>query len=405
MLNRLKNFIAEFPRQFWIVFGGTLINSIGGGMVFPFLTLYLNQHLNISMTGVGVILAFWSVSGLVGQIAGGAFADRFGRKRLMAISLLINAFALGAFGFANSFSAAVAVVVVAGFVNALYQPARDAMIADLVGSEKRPQAYSLIRVVANFGLTLGPAIGGFLAAQSYLIPFLVNAAAIFTYFLITALLVRETKPAILAHHESAAPGNLFTVFRDTRFMIFLGGGILCTLLAAQMMTVLPVYMNGTFGLGASYYGWVMTTNAGMVVLLQFLITRATSPLPRLALAAIGAILYGLGVGSVGLGNAFPHFILAMALYTLGELILVPTASALTADLAPANLRGRYMGMYGLTWAVGFGIGPILGGLISDNLSPRGLWFLSAPSGLFAALIFIALARFAPLHARQPAPAE
>ncbi len=403
MHKRLQNFITEFPRQFWIVFTGTLINSTGGGMVFPFLTLYLNQHLNLSMTWVGVILAFWSVSGLFGQIAGGTFADRFGRKRLMAFSLALNACALATFGFVETFAAAVAVVIVAGFSNALYQPARDAMIADLVGSAKRPHAYSLIRVVANFGLTIGPALGGFLAAQSYLIPFLANASATFTYFLITATLMRETKPPTTPHQpNAAAPGNLLTVLRDTRFIVFLVGGVLCTFLAAQMMAVLPVYMNSAFGLGASYYGWVMTTNAAMVVMLQFLITRATIHLPRLLLAATGAILYALGVGSVGLSDTFPHFILAMALYTLGELILVPTASALTADLAPADLRGRYMGMYGLTWAVGFGIGPILGGLISDALSPRVVWFLTAPAGLCAALIFLALARFAPLHPR-PAP--
>ena len=392
-MQRVRNLLADFPRQFWIIFGGTLVNSTGSGMVFPFLTLYLHQRLHISITYVGVILMFWSTSALVGQIVGGSFTDRFGRKRLMVFSLASNAVMLALFGFADSFVAAAIVVSITGFVNALYQPARDTMIADLVESGKRPQAYGLIRVVANLGIAIGPAIGGFLAAQSYLITFFSSATATFIYFLITTFLMRETKSNAPSHHATdAAPGNLETVLRDTRFVVFCIAGICCTILAAQMMAVLPVYMKDQFGLGESYFGWVMTTNAAMVVVLQLPITRVTQKIPRLVLTAVGAILYGLGVGSVALGNAFPHFIAAMVVYTFGEMILVPTSTAVTADLAPAELRGRYMGMLGLTWSVGFGIGPIIGGLISDHLTPIALWPLTALSGLLAAIIFLSITR-------------
>jgi MFS family permease len=400
-MQRVQKLLAEFPRQFWIIFGGTLVNSTGSGMVFPFLTLYLHQRLNLSMVYVGVILMFWAISGLVGQIIGGAFTDRFGRKRLMAFSLASNAVMLALFGFADSFVIAAIVVSITGFVSALYQPARDAMIADLVESDKRPQAYGLIRVVANLGIAIGPALGGFLAAQSYLITFMSSASATFTYFLITTFLMHETKPSVPPHHATdTAPGNLMTVLRDTRFVAFCIGGICCTVLAAQMMAVLPVYMKDQFGLGEMYFGWVMTTNAAMVVLLQLPITRITRKIPRLFLTAAGAILYALGVSGVALGSAFPHFIAAMVVYTFGEMILVPTSTAVTADLAPADLRGRYMGMLGLTWSVGFGIGPIIGGLISDHLAPIALWPLTALSGVIAAIIFLALARIAPIRAIQ-----
>jgi MFS family permease len=394
----LHKVITDFPRQFWIIFGGTLINSTGSGMIFPFITLYLRQRLNVSMTYVGVILMFWAASGLVGQIVGGSFADRFGRKRLMVGSLASSAVMLVLFGLADSFATASIVVALTGFTNALYQPARDAMIADLVEADKRPQAYGLIRVVANLGIAIGPAIGGFLTAQSYLITFLSSASATFTYFLITLFLMRETKArALPSHAADAAPGNLMTVLRDTRFVVFCIGGIMCTILAAQMMAVLPVYMKDQFGLGETYFGWVMTTNATMVVLLQLPITRLTRTLPRLALTAAGALLYASGVGSIALGSAFPHFIAAMVVYTFGEMVLVPTSTAVTADLAPAELRGRYMGILGLTWSVGFGIGPIIGGLISDHLVPIALWPLTALSGVFAAIIFLGIARLSPIR--------
>jgi MFS family permease len=385
---------THFPRQFWILFGGTLVNSIGGGMVFPFLTLYLHQRLNLSLTYVGIILMFWSMSSLVGQIVGGALTDQLGRKRMMTTSLIASACVMAVFGFADSFAVASIIVVIAGFTGALYNPARDAMIADLVEPAKRPQAYSLIRVVANLGIAIGPAIGGFLAARSYLITFLGNASLTFVFFLITLTLIRETKPALASTQTtSRASGNFGTVLRDTRFVIFCLGVALCTILAGQMMAVLPVYMKDNFGLGESYYGWVMTTNAAMVVALQFLITRATQRVAPLMLTTGGALLYAIGVFSVTFASVFPHFILAMVVYTLGEMILVPTSTAVTADFAPPDLRGRYMGMLGLTWSIGFGIGPTLGGLIGDHIAPNAIWWITSLFGIFAALIFIALARY------------
>jgi MFS family permease len=392
----------NLPRQFWILFGGTLINSTGGGMVFPFLTLYLHGHLNLSMTYVGIVLLVWSASSLIGQIVGGTLTDQLGRKKLMALSLFASASVMLVFGFADSFGAALLIVLFAGFAGALYQPARDAMIADLIDPGQRTQAYGLIRIVANLGIAIGPAIGGFLAARSYLITFWGNAFLTLIFFGITIALIRETKPARSIDQPNAQTnGNFLAVLGDTRFVIFCGAVALCTILAGQMMAVLPVYMKDYFGLGESYFGWVMTTNAAMVVVLQYLITRATSRVPRLFLTTGGALLYALGVFSVALGTAFPHFILAMVIYTFGEMILVPTSTALTADFAPAEMRGRYMGMLGLTWSIGFGIGPTVGGLISDHIGPAAIWSITALSGVLAALIFIALSR---IKSTRPAPA-
>jgi MFS family permease len=407
MLQRLRNLIADFPRQFWILFGGTLINQIGSGMVFPFLTLYLHQRLNLSMTLVGVILMLWSISGLVGNLAGGSLTDRFGRKRLMVFSLGASALGLVAFGLANSLISAAVIVVYVGFVGALFQPARDAMVADLVGTDKRPQAYGLLRVVANLGIAIGPAIGGFLASVSYLIAFLTSASATMVFFFITIFLMRETKPAAAParNANAAAPGNFGTVFRDRRFIVFCSATAFAVIAYSQMMTVLPVYMKDQFALGETFFGWVMTTNAAMVVLLQIPITRVTEKVARLPLIAFGAILYAIGVASVALGGTFPHFVASMAILTLGEMIVVPTATAVTADLAPAELRGRYMGVLGLTWNIGFGIGPILGGVITDQLAPRALWPIMGSTALVGALILLLLARFKPMRAARVAAAE
>lgn len=404
---RFLQLTSSFPRQFWILFGGTLVNAVGSGMVFPFLTLYLHQRLDLSMTFVGLLLAFWSTSALVGQLVGGALTDQFGRKKLMAASLVTGACIMSVFGLADSVLIAVPIVLAMGFTNALFQPARDAMIADLVGSESRIQAYGLMRVVANLGIAIGPAIGGLLASQSYLLTFWGNASATFLFFLVTLFLMRETRPAAAPiHRESAVlPGGFGAVLGDRRFIAFCAGTAITTLAYAPMMTILPVYMKEQFQLGEIFFGWVMTTNAGMVVLLQFPITRLTQRLPRLPLMAAGAILYGIGVASVFAGSSFPHFVTSMAVMTFGEMLFTPTATAVTADFAPAEMRGRYMGMLGLTISMGFGLGPLFGGVITDGVSPAAVWPIMGSVACASALLFLLLARFSPTRARQSAALE
>ncbi len=400
---RLSTLIAEFPRQFWILFGGTLVNSTGSGMVFPFLTLYLHQHLNLSMTMVGFALTLWAASSLVGQLVGGSLADQLGRKRLIVASLGLSALLLPIFGLADEFFSAAAIAMLMGLAGAMYQPARDAMVADLVEPAKRPRAYALVRVVNNLGIAIGPAIGGFLASRSYMLAFSASAAATFMFFLVSATMLRETKPSTPPHRAAEAPtGSFLSVLRNTPFMVFIAATTLVVIASIQMMTVLPVYMKDQFGLYESYFGWVMTTNAGMVVLLQFPITRATEKLPRLPLMALGALLYAAGVGSVVLGSTFAHFVAAMAVATLGEMVVIPTSTAVTADLAPANMRGRYMSLLGLTWTIGLGVGPVLGGVVSEQVAPRAIWPVMASAAIVGAIVYLLLARVAPTRVLESA---
>jgi MFS family permease len=207
-------------------------------------------------------------------------------------------------------------------------------------------------------------------------------------------MIRETKPVVTASGLHQPTGSFVDVWRDTRFIAFCALTILVVFASSQMMTVLPVYMKDQYGLGASYYGWVMTTNAAMVVLFQFAITRAIERYARLPAIAVGAIFYGIGVASVALGSTFSHFILSMVVITIGEMIVMPTSNSIAADSAPITMRGRYMGMLGLSWSVGFGIGPVLGGLVNDHISPYATWWILGSSALLGAIGYLILGRVA-----------
>ena len=160
--------------------------------------------------------------------------------------------------------------------------------------------------------------------------------------------------------------------------------------ASIIMVLLPVYAKEQYGVIESQYGFIMAANAAMVVFFQYPVTQITKRYPHLPVLAVGTLLYGLGVGSVALGRGFVAFLISMIVTTLGELVMVPTGTALAANLSPLDMRGRYMGVYGLTWSLAFGIGPVLGGLLNDNLAPVAIWYGALVVGLLATAGFVLL---------------
>jgi MFS family permease len=159
-----------------------------------------------------------------------------------------------------------------------------------------------------------------------------------------------------------------------------------------LMMLLAVYAKENFQVPESQYGFIMATNATMVVLFQYAVTRASAPYRPLNVLACGALLYAIGTGSVALGHGFWGFWISMVILTIGELLLAPTGTAFAANLAPPQMRGRYMGLYGLSWGVSLGIAPVIGGWLNDNVAPVAIWYAGLAMGLTAALGFLLLER-------------
>ena len=399
MLNRFRQAQAEYPRQFWLLFWGLLISTIGSSMIWPFLLIYVSEKLALPLATVASLLTLNAVMGLATSFIAGPIADRVGRKWVMVVSLAMN-------GIINIFMAQAAnlptfavLMALTGAVNPLYKVGADAMMADLIRPEKRIDAYSLLRLSNNLGVALGPAIGGFIAGASYAAAFYCAATGMLVYsFLITVLAV-ETLPreaARLARQKAEPLAGYATILRDKRFMPFVGAFTLTQVTSTMVWTLLSVYTKVNYHLPEALYGFIPTTNALMVVFLQIAVTRISKRHAPLRTLAVGSLFYAFGVGSVALGRGFWGFWISMVIITFGELVMVPTASTLTANLAPADIRGRYMSIYGLTWGVASGIGPVLGGFLNDTIAPVSIWYGGLAIGLVSTMFFLFISRRA-LH--------
>jgi MFS family permease len=394
VIPRSKDALSHYPRQFWVLFFGQLVSASGMSLVWPFMTIYVHEKLDVPLTIVGVILAANAGAGLLSQLVVGPAVDRFGRKIAITISLGTRAIIMVGLGLANSLSSFVILIVLSGFFGSMFNPGLNAMIADIIEPDRRIQAYGLMRIVANLGIAIGPAIGGFIATRSYLISFLTAASASALYFLITLIFIKETKPEVEAGDEDSKEGNggYGYVMRDYSFLFFCLTFTVMSMAYIQMMTIFPVYIKDQFQVPESQFGLIMATNAAMVVLFQYPLTRILERYRLGSALAVGALFVSLGVGSVAFFTSFPMFLVSMVVVTIGELIFAPSSTAFVADVAPEAMRGRYMGVYGMTWGLAFGLGPIAGGLINDNLGPSYIWQVMAVIGLLSAVAFVSLGK-------------
>jgi MFS family permease len=387
--------LKEYPFTFRLMFYGMLISTTGASMIWPFLMIYVKGRLNLPLTVITSLLTINAAAGLVASFVAGPIVDRLGRKWIMVISLVGNGLTYLMLSQANTLPAFAVLMALSGTFNPLYRLSGDAMLADLIPPQKRPDAYALLRLSNNVGVALGPSIGGLLTTISYTVAFSCAAFGMITYSLMLAFLAAETLPRRVEQGQPLpeTSGGYVHILRDKPFISFTITFILIQMCAVLMWVLMPVYANGQFKIPESQYGLIPTTNALMVVFLQIFVTKVTKRYQPMRMITLGAIFYAFGVGSVAFGRGFWGFWISMVIMTFGELILMPTSSTYVAALAPADMRGRYMGLYGLSWGIASGIAPVAGGYLNDNFSPVAVWIGGLFIGLIAAIGFAMLSRF------------
>lgn len=408
---RLNSSIRTYPSQFWLLFAGMLVSTIGSSMIWPFLMIYVTEKLSLPLSVTTSLNTINAAAGIACVFVAGALVDRLGRKWAMVFSLGMNGLVYLLQGQANSYLAFALIMGVSGAVNPIYRVSADSMMADLLPKEKRVSGYSLMRMSNNIGISIGPAIGGFINSNSYSLAFYLAAAGMLIYSLLMLVFARETMPARQAGAESAEDrsSGYGRVLRDRSYLSFIGFFTLVQFCAAMVWILLSVYAKHQYGVSEAQYGWIPTTNALMVVFLQLGFTTITSRYRALPVLAAGALFYALATGSIGFGGGFLAFEASMVIMTIGELILMPTASTYAANHAPADMRGRYMSFFSLSWGAAAGIAPVMGSRLGEMISPQATWFGGAGVGLISAVGFLILARrarlketssIAPLHGAQ-----
>lgn len=390
MLTSISRIYHELPGKFWTLVSASFIDRLGGALIFPFFALYITQHFNVGMTEVGILLALFSISSMFGGILGGALTDKYGRKKLIIFSLIMSAISTVMMGLVDEIKVFYLLAILVGILADTGGPAHQAMVADLLPESNRAQGYAVLRVTANLAVTLGPMIGGLLAGIDYLYLFIIDAIMSTITAVIFLIKVPETMPERTA---TSAPEislgqtiiGYFDVIKDRLFMVFLLVSTLSVIMYIQMNSTLSVFLLKVHDIPPQGFGYILSMNAGMVVLLQFWVTSRMKKVPPMVVMVIGNILYAIGFGMYGFVSAYWLMMLAMVIITIGEMFTVPVSQTVVSIFAPESMRGRYMAIYGFSWIIPSAVGPLLAGLVMDNLNPNLVWYAAGTLGIISAV--------------------
>jgi MFS family permease len=389
MSGYIKRLWRRYDRRLWTLVFVQMIVACGFGAAMPFVSLYLYRELGVSMRGVGTIMLVAALVTSVGRIIGGELSDRLGRKPLIVLAMAARTgiFLLMAYviHLRASYLLVAGVFLAIRFFGAVIQPAVRAMVTDVADPSRRVESFGLLRIGMNAGWAAGPALGGFLLAISYSSLFLVTAGASLIGFLIMLCFTTESIRA--RAQERFELRKVLSAVRNRPFFFFCLSSLGLFLVMGQFASTLSVFSTEIIKISEVELGFLYTLNGIICVLFQWPAAFVAARMGTFRALIGGCLLYALGYLSVGFVPAFGYLLGSMVVITLGEIFHSPSASTAVAAMAPEGKIGRYMGFFGLAEALGWSVGPFIGGLLFDATAmtaPTLLWGAIAGLGVLAA---------------------
>ena len=379
--------LGGLPKDVWVLSAATLINR-AGTMALPFLALYLMKQLGLGAAQAGQGFVVYGLGAMIAAPLGGWLADRLGPLTVMRTSLLLSGLLMLALPLVKSAHSFFLLIGLWALVSEGYRPASMSILTDLAPPELRKAVFSLNRLAINLGMSVGPALGGFIATRSYHGLFWVDGATTLAAWVVMAAMVRHSHHA---HAEGPRPG-LLSALRDPVLGYFLLAIIPVVIVFFQHEGPMPIYLVRDLHLNERFYGSLFTINTLLIVALEVRLNLATSHWPHRRTLMLGSLLYAIGFGAMAVAHTKGAIIATVVVWTFGEMILFPAMADYVASISPPDRRGAYMGLYTLTFSVAFSLGPWLGTWMLDAW---GGWILWPVMGLLGLVSAVALALVRP----------
>ena len=389
--------VLKFNYRVWILAAGRLLSEIGTGFTLFYAPIFFVNQVGLSSTLVGIALGSGSVSGVAGRFLGGQGVDspRWGRRKILLTSAAISILADVVLALTSNFPTLVLGNLLMGFGIGLYWPATEAAIADLTTPQQRNEAFAITRLADSLGLSLGVVLGGRLIAGSgnYRMLFVIDGISFALFFIVVYLAIAETYQFKSA--SNAAGKNGWSVaLRDRALMVYVAVSVLFTIYLSQVQSTMPLYLKNFVSLSQTTTGFSEKTISGLFT--WHIVFAAVCQLPvawllnrfsRVTGLTYSMMLWGTAFILVWVTGTMSDNTLTWAVITLGVMSLgmisyTPVASGFVVDLAPESLRGVYLSINSQCWAIGYFIGPPLGGWALDR--PEFInyfWLLCAVSVL------------------------
>lgn len=372
----------------WVLLIGTVLARGSAFMTLPFLSIYLSRNVNMSPIVIGITVGMSPLMGTVGGFIGGNLSDRFGRKRIMLVSVFSIAMVFYLFTIAKSQAMFILLNALNGLSNSCFEPISQALISDLTEKENRMKAYSLRYTAINIGASVGPIIGAYFANHSAKLSFFITGSM---YLLYAIILLYFMNKLVLSENNQPKKSIVFRdaisiVKNDKALRYLILGVILVNIGYVQIDSNLPQHLVHSLKNGIEIYSSLISINAIMVVALQMPVSHFAEKYKPMQMMLIGAIFIAGGLIGFSFVNGWILSIVSIFFVTLGEILIFPANSVLIDQLAPDHLRGTYFGA-GQFRKIGSSVGPIIGGFFLIHFNGQVMFWLISVITLGSILFF------------------
>jgi MFS family permease len=386
--------LGGLPADVWIIFATSLVNR-AGMMALPFLVLYLTQYLHVPAHVAGLAISAYGIGGMIGAPIAGRLCDRVGAFTVMRASLVLTGVVLLVIPLAHRFAAVAVLTFVWGIVADSTRPATMSALTNATPAERRKAAIALNRLAVNLGMSIGPAIGGFLALVSFPLLFVVDGGTSVLAALVLSVLLASRRSASARPERVPAPPvaslqrsreHSGGVWRDRPALLLLLGLFLVSLIFLQNEGALPLYVVRDLHHRASTVGLIFVINTLLIVTTEVPLNLAMHGWPHRRALVLGALFTAVGFGALGLVHGTVAIASTVVVWTIGEMITFPVGGAQMADLAPPGRSGEYMGVYSSTFSLAMVVGPWAGTAALDRFGGGVTWAGVCACGLIAATV-------------------
>lgn len=377
LFNAYRSAFQGLSVESWMLSLVMLLNRIGG-MVVPFLTVYLITELGFATNQAGIVMSCFGLGGLFGSIVGGWLTDKIGSFYIQFFSLLLAA---PIFILLNSLTTVVEVsltVFLLSFINECFRPANSAAVSLYAKRENITRSFSLNRMAVNLGFSFGPAFGGFLATISYSWLFYGNSIASFIAAIVFFWYFFGRKKRNKAPLIEMPTGYDFeregSPYKDKWFIIFSVFTFLYACVFFQLIIILPMFYEEALGFNQATIGLLLAFNGILVFITEMPIVQfVDNKFNEYINITIGSVLLLIAFAWLLIDHSMISCIISMTFLSISELLVLPFIATIAAKRSTDQKRGAYMGLQGLSIGLAFVVMPISATLLIKYYSFDYLW--------------------------------
>jgi predicted MFS family arabinose efflux permease len=373
-----KDAFSGISKEVWLLALVSLINR-SGTMVVPFLTIYLKSKMGFSYLEIGTIMSVFGVGSLIGTYSGGKLTDKIGFYPVLFWSLFLGGLSFILLGFLTSFLAWCIAITILGMVGEAFRPAIYTGLASYSEGSYQTRGTSLIRLAVNLGISVGPAIGGFIAYNiGFAGLFWADGLTCIAAALFMRIYIPYKRNIKTNSSESSKVILGISAYKDFHFLVFIGFLIFTSLGFMQFFLLIPMYYKEHFMFNESQIGLILALNGMLIVLFEMpLVHRLENKIPKLMLIALGSGLLGLSFLILIPGYTVWYVaVFSLTILTLGEIFNMPFANSFAMNQASEGRRGQYMALYAMAYSIAHIIAPGMGSFFIQNYGYSSLWTIN-----------------------------